>query len=188
LQQWRLDNPEKIREQKAEWREGNREKIREQDKAWRAANPDKVRETALTCKRDPEKAKERYRRWAAANPQKIAAWARRNYAKDSSKRRAASRKWKARNLDKIRAIQVRREATKMRATPQWADHEKIAEFYFAADFLSMVTGEFYHVDHMVPLRSQSVCELHNHFNLQVLTAKENMKKGNRIWPNMPEGG
>lgn len=187
LQQWRLENPEKILGHKAEYRKNNREKIREQDRAWRTANPEKSRKSAREWQRNnPERARARQRAWSKANPKKVAAWKRLRYAKDSSKMREKSRQWKARNLDKVRAIQVRREAAKICATPQWADHNRIAEFYFAADFLSMITGEWYHVDHMVPLRSKSVCGLHNHFNLQVLTAKENMLKGNRIWPDMPE--
>lgn len=79
----------------------------------------------------------------------------------------------------------RRRASKLRATPAWADQSKIAEFYFAANFLSMVTGEWYHVDHIVPLQSKFVCGLHNQFNLQVTPGKENLKKGNRHWPEMP---
>ncbi|WP_455154164.1 HNH endonuclease signature motif containing protein [Cupriavidus campinensis] len=78
-----------------------------------------------------------------------------------------------------------RYASKMRATPSWADQEAIKQFYETATALGMLTGEWHEVDHIVPLRSKLVCGLHCQANLQILTAKENMRKGNRHWPDMP---
>lgn len=69
--------------------------------------------------------------------------------------------------------------------PSWAEREKIDDYYFAADFLSMVTGEWYHVDHIVPLQGKTVCGLHNEFNLQVIEGSENQSKSNLRWPDMP---
>jgi hypothetical protein len=84
------------------------------------------------------------------------------------------------NRDKRSAIGAARKARKLRATPGWAKKEKIEEFYYTANMLGMHTGDQYHVDHIVPLKNKRVCGLHCEANLQVLTAKENISKGNRL--------
>ncbi len=50
-------------------------------------------------------------------------------------------------------------------------------FYDTAKFLESVTGEKHHVDHIIPLSRGG---RHDPWNLQVLTAEENLKKSNKI--------
>lgn len=99
--------------------------------------------------------------------------------------RELSSQWQRANASVVNAATARRRARKARATPTWADDAKIREFYFAAHFLGMVTGEWHHVDHIVPLRGNGVCGLHVEHNLQVITGRENQSKSNRHWPDMP---
>lgn len=64
------------------------------------------------------------------------------------------------------------EARKRNAMPAWADPELIALIYDCCP-------RGYHVDHVIPLRGKNVCGLHVENNLQYLTEKENLRKGNK---------
>ncbi len=64
-------------------------------------------------------------------------------------------------------------AAKLQRTPAWADIEAIKAFYNNCP-------EGYHVDHIVPLQGKLVSGLHVVENLQYLTAKENLSKGNKF--------
>ena len=94
-------------------------------------------------------------------------------------------KWRAANPGLVKANAARWRAALVQATPAWANQKKIAEFYETADGLSMLTGEWYHVDHIVPLQGKTVRGLHCEANLQVLPEVENIRKGNRHWPDQP---
>jgi hypothetical protein len=78
---------------------------------------------------------------------------------------------------------ARRRASKLSATPAWLCEEhkqKIDYFYWLARDLTTVSGETYHVDHIVPLKGKSVCGLHVPWNLQILPADINLSKSNKF--------
>jgi hypothetical protein len=87
------------------------------------------------------------------------------------------------NRDKVNATAAKRRAVKLKATPNWLtkeDIQKIEQFYTEAQKLKNITGQDYHVDHIIPLQSEIVCGLHVPWNLQVIAAKENRSKSNRL--------
>lgn len=149
----------------------NREKIKEKSRRYYLLHAEKIR----------SKTKE----WQRLNPEKVKSGNAKHYFLRHEENKARSRLWAKENPHKNRLRRSRRRATEANATPKWVKHDKIAEFYFAANFLGMATGDFYHVDHIVPLKSKYVCGLHCEANLRVLPALENLKKSNRYWPDMP---
>lgn len=95
-------------------------------------------------------------------------------SKNNEHIREVGKKYRQANPHKMRAAVARRWAEKLKATPIWADHEKIAEIYS----LAIKTGK--HVDHIIPLRGKLVCGLHVHNNLQPLDPIANKRKGNSV--------
>lgn len=96
-----------------------------------------------------------------------------------------ARHYRKTNGAKIRKFHANRRAAKLRAMVAWANMDAISKIYRQAHALSKIMKMKYEVDHIVPLRSKIVCGLHCEANLQVLTKIDNMKKGNRSWPDMP---
>jgi len=95
---------------------------------------------------------------------------RKNYGKEYRKTNAA----------KINARNVLRYSNKKKATPAWADSKKIEHIYIFAKAKEHLTGNKMHVDHIIPLQSDIVCGLHVENNLQILSAFDNISKGNKL--------
>lgn len=186
---WRAANPGKVRAQKKAWRAANHARVLAKDAAWRSANPEKVRVYSLKWYRAnreranarqaayhvANKDKDRLRNlaWAAAHPERSAI----RYAADPKRARAFCFAWAQANPEKVCALTAKRRANRLRATPAWLTPEQdthILDWYRRAKERGLT------VDHIIPLSGKMVCGLHVPWNLALLSAVDNSKKGNRI--------
>lgn len=168
---WYKENKERHKALGAIWSTANIEKKRASSNKWAASNREYVKSNSSAYhKANKEKRSTAGRAWRHANPEKA---------------KALIAAWFKSNPEKVSVYVNRYRSSKLNATPAWADQRQIEEFYFTAHMLGMHTGEFYQVDHIVPLQSKLVCGLHCEANLQILEAKQNIIKGNRYWPDMP---
>jgi hypothetical protein len=146
----------------------NRERILDRQRSFRQANPDASRAWARkSYKKNKHKKIEYGKEYQKNNAEKCAKWARRYREKYPEKKNESRRRYQAR---------------KFNAFPSWADTVAIREFYLEASRLSKETGISHHVDHIYPLCGSTVCGLHVEFNLQVIPALDNLKKGSRVLP------
>lgn len=83
------------------------------------------------------------------------------------------------NRPRMNALKAKRRACELSATPSWADLEAIKKIYVESKKISDESGIVHHVDHIVPLQGVNICGLHVDYNLQILTATENLRKGNK---------
>ncbi len=78
-----------------------------------------------------------------------------------------------------RAYAAERYVAEVQAVPSWLtedDRARIKAIY--ADAAARETP--HHVDHIIPLVNDLVCGLHVPWNLQVLTKRDNLRKGNKF--------
>jgi len=106
-----------------------------------------------------------------------------NRVSKSVENRQRARTWYHNNRDRAISRIRAREVDAKKATPKWLTAEqkqRISAVYEHAKDCAAVSGETYHVDHIVPLKGESVCGLHVPWNLQVLPADVNIAKSNRV--------
>lgn len=153
---------------------------------YRAKNPEKIRETLRKSRaKNAESVAEYKRRYRAKNPEKVKVARKVAYDKNRETELAVAAEYKRNNPHITRAIMASRVAKKKNATPAWIDRDEIRELHKQAVEFTRLTGYPWHVDHIVPLKSDLVCGLHWHGNMQVISGSENQSKSNRHWPDMP---
>ena len=102
---------------------------------------------------------------------------------DPVKARARSSAWKKANAGRTVAQTTMRKAYVKLRTPAWltdVDRERIENEYKLSAILKKLTGQDWHVDHIVPLVGKNVSGLHVPGNLRVMLGKENLSKANRF--------
>ena len=103
------------------------------------------------------------------------------WSRNRDRHNATNREWSRNNPSSGRAKTARRRAYNLKATPLWLTdnhYNQIKDFYAHAKDCEVISGEYYHVDHIVPLKGKMVCGLHVPWNLQVLPSDINIRKSN----------
>lgn len=145
------------RKQNKNWSNNNSERHKELKDNWYKANKeDKLVKSAAWRKEHPDKMNEYSNAYKKRKPEKNRLW--------SSIRRARVRN----------------------AMPKWIKVSDLLPIYEEAQRISKETGIPHDVDHIIPLCAvddsgkRIACGLHVPWNLQVITAKKNRQKMNKI--------
>ena len=129
-------------------------------------------------KRNPEKIRAIEKATKLRNREKVLARKKRYREQAKEKIYAYNKAYEKANRGMTAAICARKRYKRVKATPPFADFEKIKAVYREANRLSKETGVTHHVDHIVPINGKTVCGLHVSWNLQVLPAIANIRKSN----------
>ena len=133
---------------------------------------------------------EYFREYRRLNGDRIRAADRARYARRKDEMRALSKAYdkteagRAVNARSTSAYRARKLAGEVRLTEE--EKRSIAFLHRLRTHMSRMTGELYHVDHVVPLARGGI---HHPLNLRVIPAKANIGKGARLtreaWDLMP---
>lgn len=137
-------------------------------------------------KQNKEKVLKTNTEWRKNNTKRMAELRKNRYEKNKEHQAKQSKEWYKNNPGYVRAKQAKRRAAKKTAVPSWSDKKQIKKIYKKAYELTVLTKVKHHVDHIFPLRSNYMCGLHIETNLQIIPAKENIKKSNLSWPGQLE--
>lgn len=124
---------------------------------------------------------ERTSEYRRGNPEISRAAGKRYYHRNRKKSIQRKLDWYKSNPDKAAASSSMYRARTKGATPIWLSPEQrgqIQSFYEHARDCRAVSGQEYHVDHIIPLQGKNVCGLHVPWNLQVLPSDINIAKSN----------
>lgn len=158
---------------KKKWDSANTDRVAAYNRKWATEKRDDYiastrRAGANFRKRHPERVKSTYADWYARHPERA---------------KMATDRWLKANPAKARQIGRNRDRAQREATPAWLtaiQWAQIEEQYEIAVARTVQTGVMHHVDHVHPLRGKNFRGLHVPWNLQVLTAIDNIRKKNYL--------
>jgi hypothetical protein len=138
------------------------EKRQQEWQSWYERNRDSYLEKQRSCPKRKEYARQRYLKKKQEIREKQSEYSKTPSAKSLKCAREAGR----------------RQRKKFPLTEE--QKSEIQNFYWLAQDLKRITGEDYHVDHIIPLKGENVSGLHVPWNLQVLPSDINLFKSNKL--------
>ena len=133
-------------------------------------------------KANPHKAAANQAKWVEKNPGLAAKRSKVWYRNNTTRHSATMQKYFASRPHLRASMSSRQRAKQFERTPRWLSADDwwwIDEVYALAIARAKLTGLAWHVDHVLPLRGRKVSGLHVPWNLRVIPAIDNLKKGNR---------
>jgi 5-methylcytosine-specific restriction endonuclease McrA len=131
--------------------------------------------------------KESRMKYIIKNKDKHLQWIKNWNIKNKERRKLTRLKRKLNKYDEyiigVRVHSAKRRCSKLQRTPKWLtifDKQYIRHIYTQARELEKLDGIKRHVDHIIPLQGKTVCGFHVPWNLQILTADENLNKSNKL--------
>lgn len=155
----------------AKWKKNNKGKVAAGSKIYGIKNKQRIKGyNAKYAREHPESVNARSRKWRKDNSVL--------YAK-------ITKTWRDNNRHVVRQNHKKWKARRRGGRAAWANSFFMNEIYDLCSRRNRVTNIRWHVDHIVPLKSNIVCGLHVENNLRVVPASVNTSKQNRYWPDMP---
>lgn len=172
---WKCQECKRNDEQR--WRDANPSKARDIQARFKANNPARAAQIKKNYKeRNKEKIADSQREYTEKNRVRIAARLREYWKLNRSRISARMREYNRANRGLIAALANKYRASKVSATPSWADLKVIREIYEGTSKNGM------EVDHIIPLQGKIVCGLHVENNLQIVPRSENRRKSHKFNP------
>lgn len=136
---------------------------------------------------NPKRVKEISKKWSIANRNSETLRAKEWRKNNPAAYKKAVSSWRNKNAIYYKAYMAfaanQRRIAKLKATPLWLNQNQQEQIFCRYRVAAMYTAEglgVWHVDHIVPLRGDDVCGLHVPWNLQVIPALANLRKGNSM--------
>lgn len=147
-------------------------------------NSERLRQTRADRRAaDPERAKLLAANYRGKNREKIRKWHRDSWMKNINRKSILRKVYYTNNRHLFIANNIERKTRKIERMPLWfgeLDRFVFSEAVSLCKLRERVTGEKWHVDHAIPLFGEGACGLHCALNFQVIPARMNLTKRNRM--------
>lgn len=179
-----LSKSQKKKEYRRKYHIENRTSQLEYMKEYRNSNKEMISQAKKDCyNRNREAYLRRCKEWYQRNREHCKARNALYYQRNKKRALYIRRKWIESNPGKVTLYSSRRKAAKLQRTLNLSEqHQDDIKHIYEQAALLRYLGYDVHVDHIIPLRGETVSGLHVPWNLQIIPAEENLRKNNNLLP------